>query len=792
MKRTSCSLARWRPTSSRARRRPVKLRGVFARLSRWIADLWSRLKGDPRVDIPPRMREILDRTLATSDEIEAAKREVGAASPWKTREESGMTPSDWDDYQERLRKNDETAHAILQREVMETMAREDTQTYHDTRARVANAVQDKLAARPEWVALNALQHGEFPENFEKPRSGKLKLDRRELFDRYGEEGVKLLPGPQRDGEENKPNRGPPLYATDGMPLEKTARDLGYQDFESLYQALIHLPDHDALVEAETDAEMQARGYTDPLKDGSIVERARARWSTTGASRPCARRPRRWPSSSRRPSPRPSSRAPPRRPRPGAGRAAARRAVRRAQGGQDRRADHRARPGAGGPRKGVEAPERDRGRARRAHRPHPPLRPGDGIRRDHGHRRRAPARHEGAGRLGGEVPPGDDRRRQARRRPHRPGQGLGPGHPRGQAGGSTGSQAAGGAERSPLRHGHRLAALERESPGVPPLLRRLQEARAPRQGRRPELGGGLPRPEDRPAHLDRVQQPRLPHPRRRQRRGARPAGRDRRGGQASRRRHQTHRLPGDDRRGARVERPAPRVPQGDPPAREHAAVPGAQGEDGRGHRALRGAARGRRAARLEVADHAAAARRHRRRQEPGAFGQPAHQALGESAVRRLRPAPQRGGDHRRHQQPALRPQRRAAAGSALGAPRQRGGLRRPLPGRAAQDRVLLPRDGWLHGWRHLLERLAAPAERRDEPRAGDAGAHRREVGRERQALGQGQALRSGDEPPPAPPSPASRRNTRAGKPSRCSRTGATPATATASCSRRSSARKRSCG
>lgn len=253
----------------------VALRGVFGRFKDWLKDIYTTLAG-LHVHLSDEVREVFGRILATDEEIATARSETSAdRSVFANQAESGMNDQQWRVYQELAQQGKEVAGELLRREVMAPMLAEETRAYQGEHAETRLRVADQVNQTPAYTALLVLQKGAWPEGIEVPEgSERMKLDKRDLVARYGEEALRLLPGPQAEGEPAKANRGRRVYTEDGgVSLDDAAEVFGFQNGGELWHALINAPDRVAEIERQTDEAMRAK-RPDPLLDGSIGEKAR--------------------------------------------------------------------------------------------------------------------------------------------------------------------------------------------------------------------------------------------------------------------------------------------------------------------------------------------------------------------------------------------------------------------------------------------------------------------------------------------------------------------------------------
>lgn len=251
------------------------LRSAFQRFASWLADVYKAIKGKLGVHLTDEVRGVLDRLVATGDEIRAAQAEGAPEGVFQSAEEAGWTEGQWNAYQSRLRESLETGRSLLEAEALRSLRAAATETYQEERAKVSLEVAERVNQRKNYTALLVLQRGAWPEGIEIPEgSERIKLDRRGLAERYGEAGLKLLPGPKREGEPEKANSGRTLYAEQGgIDLDAAAVVFGYPDGNALWEALINAPDRRAVIEGETDAAMLQR-HPDPMLDGTLHEKAR--------------------------------------------------------------------------------------------------------------------------------------------------------------------------------------------------------------------------------------------------------------------------------------------------------------------------------------------------------------------------------------------------------------------------------------------------------------------------------------------------------------------------------------
>lgn len=83
----------------------TELRSAFQRFSDWLKNIYvsiSKLLSDNNVQLTPEVRAVMDRMLATDEQIEEAKRRRDVMALFNTKEEADMTAAEFFDYQAQL------------------------------------------------------------------------------------------------------------------------------------------------------------------------------------------------------------------------------------------------------------------------------------------------------------------------------------------------------------------------------------------------------------------------------------------------------------------------------------------------------------------------------------------------------------------------------------------------------------------------------------------------------------------------------------------------------------------
>lgn len=237
------------------------LRKAFEQFKSWLVAIYrtvDRLKAP----ITPEIRGVMDRLIATDEEIEQARQEQNIAALF-TEKPATMTDEEFAAYQASTDQARWEAHDALLAKVMNAVKRRVTKEYQDRRAAVAADVAAQIDARPEFRALKAARA--------------TPLDSQWIRDALGEDAPAMLP-----------KNVPPIHKANGANPDEVAELSGFTSGDEMVRALMGVETarrqlreggdqrsvRQALIDQEVDALMMER-YGDPFTDGSIEEEALA-------------------------------------------------------------------------------------------------------------------------------------------------------------------------------------------------------------------------------------------------------------------------------------------------------------------------------------------------------------------------------------------------------------------------------------------------------------------------------------------------------------------------------------
>ncbi|HXF44860.1 MAG TPA: hypothetical protein VNK91_01960 [Burkholderiaceae bacterium] len=235
------------------------LRSVFAKFRAWLVAIYRTIVR-LNVTLTDDVRGVMDRLLATEEEIAAAEREAEITPIFATAADAGMSETEFAAYRHTVAQASVAARETLQRQLLAEQQRAHKQWYRKARAAIRAEVAAEVDAQPEQRAAALLALGTLPDGSPLPEGMRpFKLDRQAIVDVYGADFAKRLPRNM-------------LTREGGVAPDPAAEALGYPTGEQLLLALVNLRKRDTLIEAETDARLRER-YGDLLLDGTALTAA---------------------------------------------------------------------------------------------------------------------------------------------------------------------------------------------------------------------------------------------------------------------------------------------------------------------------------------------------------------------------------------------------------------------------------------------------------------------------------------------------------------------------------------
>ena len=239
------------------------LNGVFRKFAAWMRSIY-RLVKNLNAPITPEVREVMDRMLATQDEIAMAAEDRAMNLLFDNAVDAGMSEAEATRYGELAQEARSQAEEELEGKVMRSIRAREQKQWRAQERVVRSEVTEMIEARPVFKALDMLR-------------GEYRLDRDFIINEYGEDALKLLPAGV-----------PPLYKVGGDNADQIAEMAGFKSGDQMVRELMGMETQrkemkangdkrsvkKATIDQEVAITMHDR-FGDPLGDGSIEREAQA-------------------------------------------------------------------------------------------------------------------------------------------------------------------------------------------------------------------------------------------------------------------------------------------------------------------------------------------------------------------------------------------------------------------------------------------------------------------------------------------------------------------------------------
>ena len=236
----------------------TELAPVFQRFKAWLLRIYKSLK-NLNVTLNKDVRGVMDRLLATDEQIRQAEQMQSFAPLFADAAEAGMSETEFAAYRKIAEAAHEEAARDLQQKLMAELSREQKAWWQEERDKVRAEVEAEAKKNPVYQAFQLLTKGE---DFDGKAVEGFKLAKAALVKRYGEAFVKRLP---RAFQRVYTKKG-------GMHPDAAAEVFGFSSGDEMIQAMVNTPPMKQAVEAETDVRMREL-YGDMMLDGSIADEA---------------------------------------------------------------------------------------------------------------------------------------------------------------------------------------------------------------------------------------------------------------------------------------------------------------------------------------------------------------------------------------------------------------------------------------------------------------------------------------------------------------------------------------
>lgn len=224
----------------------AKLRSAFAAFKRWLTNIYKSAS-ELDVQMSPEIRKVMDRILATEEDIEAAQVEINQAPLSEDMAAMGFNDKEAVDYATAVNDAKTAAEEEMIQRHMDELKREEQKWWKEEREVVRKEIADEINNENVYIALSNMQRGKMPDGSELPEGmNKIKLNRDALVKAYGKEFLKRLPKPF-------------VYsAKGGLHQDQAAVYFGFSSGDEMIQAMIQAIPIKDVIEQRTDAIMFER------------------------------------------------------------------------------------------------------------------------------------------------------------------------------------------------------------------------------------------------------------------------------------------------------------------------------------------------------------------------------------------------------------------------------------------------------------------------------------------------------------------------------------------------------
>ena len=242
-----------------------ELQVAFARFRAWLVRIYRSIT-NLDVELTDEVRGVMDRMLATEQEINAVEDQMAYRDLFSEDEQAGMSNRDKEAYRRLVAQANDEAKSRLEKKLFEEMRREESRWWRDEVEKVLEEVEADVNAQPIYQAWHFLSRGEalvgeLPD--EVVRDGPFKLSKEAIIDGWGKDALERMPGRGRFG----------VYQAKGGVHPDVAADLfGLSSGDALVQALIAAPSRETVIKAQAQSVMRER-HGEMMSDGTMREAA---------------------------------------------------------------------------------------------------------------------------------------------------------------------------------------------------------------------------------------------------------------------------------------------------------------------------------------------------------------------------------------------------------------------------------------------------------------------------------------------------------------------------------------
>lgn len=230
---------------------------AFARFKVWLISVYQKLR--PTAELTPQVRDVMNRMLATDEEISQAEQKFQPL--FDDPKAMGMNEKQAEKYIEARQEARIAAEEEMMAKLMADHAREQGAIWKERRLGVKAEVEAQVNNTNLYKALALLQKGTMPDGSPLAEGVKpFKLSREALVAEYGSDLLKRMPKPYVYTKE------------DGIHPDVAATLLGFENGDALVTQLANSVPRKDIIDKITDQKMNQM-FPDLLTDGAIESKA---------------------------------------------------------------------------------------------------------------------------------------------------------------------------------------------------------------------------------------------------------------------------------------------------------------------------------------------------------------------------------------------------------------------------------------------------------------------------------------------------------------------------------------
>lgn len=174
----------------------IALRNAFAKFRAWLSSIYKKMS-NLNVELTDDVRGVMDRMLATQEELEAVRQEQNLSPLFADLANSGMNEQQALDYSQSIMAAQNAALEEMTSKHMEQIQREELKWWKQESRKVRDEVEQQIDQERVYIALANMQRGKLPNGDPLPEGmDQVKLNRDALIQDYDADFIKnRLPKP---------------------------------------------------------------------------------------------------------------------------------------------------------------------------------------------------------------------------------------------------------------------------------------------------------------------------------------------------------------------------------------------------------------------------------------------------------------------------------------------------------------------------------------------------------------------------------------------------------------------